>query len=61
MLKSKKAQKRQHFLRQLKNFKFNLPHQELLMHFYSAVIKAVLCTSITVCFGSATKSDIRRL
>ncbi len=40
--------------------KFNLP-QELLKQFYSAIIESVLCTSITVRFGSATKSDIRRL
>ncbi|KAK3574325.1 hypothetical protein QTP86_005092 [Hemibagrus guttatus] len=54
----KKAQQTLYFLRQLR--KFNLP-QELLTHFYSAVIESVLCTSITVWFGSATKSDIRRL
>ncbi len=54
----KKAQQRLYFLRQLS--KFNLP-QELLKQFYSAVIESVLCTSITVWFGSATKSDIRRL
>ena len=54
----KKAQQRLYFLRQLR--KFNLP-QELLKQFYSAVIESVLCTSITVWFGSATKSDIRRL
>ncbi|KAK3519551.1 hypothetical protein QTP86_013401, partial [Hemibagrus guttatus] len=54
----KKAQQRFFFLRQLR--KFNLP-QELLTHFYSAIIESVLCTSITVWFGSATKSDIRRL
>ncbi|KAK3561453.1 hypothetical protein QTP86_002814 [Hemibagrus guttatus] len=54
----KKAQQRLYFLRQLR--KFNLP-QELLIHFYSAVIESVLCTSITVWFGSATKSDMRRL
>ncbi|KAK3545698.1 hypothetical protein QTP70_011272 [Hemibagrus guttatus] len=54
----KKAQERLYFLRQLR--KFNLP-QELLTHFYSAVIESVLCTSITVWFGSATKSDMRRL
>ncbi|KAK3539400.1 hypothetical protein QTP70_006298 [Hemibagrus guttatus] len=53
----KKAQQRLYFLRQLT--KFNLP-QELLTHFYSAVIESVLCTSITVWFASATKSDIRR-
>ncbi|KAL0173659.1 hypothetical protein M9458_029627, partial [Cirrhinus mrigala] len=55
---AKKAQQRLYFLRQLK--KFNLP-QELLKQFYSAVIESVLCTSITVWFGSATKSDTRRL
>ncbi|KAK3531948.1 hypothetical protein QTP86_001831 [Hemibagrus guttatus] len=37
----KKAQHRLYFLRQLR--KFNLP-QELLIHFYSAVIESVLCT-----------------
>ncbi len=50
----KKAQQRLYFLRQLR--KFNLP-QELLMQFYSAIIESVLCTSITVWFSSATKSD----
>ncbi|KAK3551680.1 hypothetical protein QTP70_022120, partial [Hemibagrus guttatus] len=54
----KKAQQRLYSLRQLR--KFNLP-QELLTHFYSAVMESVLCTSITVWFGSAIKSDIRRL
>ncbi|KAK3564136.1 hypothetical protein QTP86_007804 [Hemibagrus guttatus] len=54
----KKVQQRLYFLQQLR--KFNLP-QELLTHFYSAVTESVLCTSITVWFGSATKSDIRRL
>ncbi len=46
------------FLRQLR--KCNLP-QELLKQFYSAIIETVLCSSITVWFGSATKRDIRRL
>ncbi|KAL0153878.1 hypothetical protein M9458_050799 [Cirrhinus mrigala] len=55
---AKKAQQRLYFLRQLR--KFNLP-QELLKQFYSAVIESVLCTSITVWFGSVTKSDTRRL
>ncbi|KAI2648710.1 putative RNA-directed DNA polymerase from transposon BS [Labeo rohita] len=55
---AKKAQQRLYFLRQLR--KSNLP-QELLKQFYSAVIESVLCTSITVWFGSATKSDTRRL
>ncbi len=54
----KKAQQRLYFLRQLR--KFNLP-QELLKQFYSAIIESVLCTSITVWFSSATKSDHRRL
>ncbi len=53
----KKAQQRLCFLHQLK---FNLP-QELLKQFYSAIIESVLCTSITVWFSSATKSDLRRL
>ncbi len=55
---AKKAQQRLYFLHQLK--KFNLP-QELLKPFYSAIIKTVLCSSITVWFGSASKTDIRRL
>ncbi len=54
----KKAQQRMYFLRQLR--KFNLP-QQLLKQFYSAIIESVLCTSITVWFSSATKSDLRRL
>ncbi len=54
----KKAQQRLYFLRQLK--KFNLP-QKLLKQFYSAIIESVLCSSITVWFDSATKSDIKRL
>ncbi len=54
----KTAQQRLYFLCQLRNF--NLP-QELLKLFYSAITESVLCTSITVWFSSATKSDIRRL
>ncbi|KAL0152423.1 hypothetical protein M9458_052146 [Cirrhinus mrigala] len=54
----KKPQQRLYFLRQLK--KFNLP-QALMTQFYSAVIESVLCSSITVWFGAASKSDIRRL
>ncbi len=54
----KKTQQRLYFLRQL--MKFNLP-QELLKQFYSTIIESVLCTSITVWFSSATKSDLRRL
>ncbi len=35
--------------------------QELLIQFCSAIIESVLCTSITVWFSSATKSNLRRL
>ncbi|KAI2657317.1 putative RNA-directed DNA polymerase from transposon BS [Labeo rohita] len=35
--------------------------EELLKQFYTAIIESVLCTSITVWFSSATKSDLRRL
>ncbi len=52
----KKAQQRLYFLRQLR--KFHLP-QELLKQFFSANIESVLCTSLTVWFSSATKSDLR--
>ena len=55
----KKAQQRLHFLRQLR--KFNLPNELLLITFYTAIIQPVLCTSITVWFGSATKQDRVRL
>ncbi len=54
----KKAQQRLYFLRQLR--KFNLP-QELLKQFFSTITESVLCTSITVWFSSATKSDLKRL
>ncbi len=54
----KKVQQRLYFLHQL--MKFNLP-QELLIQLYSAIIESVLCTSITVWFSSATKSDLKRL
>ncbi|KAI3353967.1 hypothetical protein L3Q82_018457, partial [Scortum barcoo] len=47
-----------HNLRQLR--KFN-SLQELLIQFYTAIIQSVLCTSITVWFGSATKQDRNRL
>ncbi len=57
-LHCKKGPAELYFLRQLR--KFNLP-QELLKKFYSAIIVSVLCTSITVWFSSATKSDLRRL
>ena len=46
------------FLRQLR--KFNL-HQDLLIQFYTATVQSVLCTSIIVWVGSATKQDRNRL
>ncbi|KAK9516191.1 hypothetical protein VZT92_024137 [Zoarces viviparus] len=39
--------------------KFNVP-QELLILFYSAIIQSVLCSSISVWFGSATIQDRNR-
>ncbi len=41
------------------DFRRNPP--ALLKQFYSAIIESILCTSITVWFSSATKSDLRRL
>ncbi len=40
--------------------KYNLA-QELLKKFCSAIIESILCTSMTVWFSLATKSDLRRL
>ncbi|XP_061635892.1 homeobox protein GBX-2 isoform X2 [Phyllopteryx taeniolatus] len=40
--------------------KHSLP-QELLRQFYTALIESVLCSSITVWFGAATKKDKLRL
>uniref|UniRef100_A0A669CDW9 Reverse transcriptase domain-containing protein n=1 Tax=Oreochromis niloticus TaxID=8128 RepID=A0A669CDW9_ORENI len=54
----KKTQQRMYFLRQLG--KYSLP-QELLIQFYTAVIESVLCSSITVWYGAATKQDRCRL
>ncbi len=51
---AKKAQQSLYFLHQLRKF-------NLLKQFYSAIIESVLCSSITVSFGSATKSDIKIL
>ncbi len=55
----KKAQQRLYFLCQLR--KFNLPMVAAEKNVYSAITASVLCTSITVWFSSATKSDHRRL
>ncbi len=54
----KKAQQRLYFLHQVRTYNLS---QELLKKFYSAIIESVLCTSITVWFSSATRSDLRRL
>ncbi|XP_061633517.1 uncharacterized protein LOC133479952 [Phyllopteryx taeniolatus] len=54
----KNAQQRMYFLRLLR--KHGLPRQ-LLRQFYTAVIESVLCSSITVWFGAATKKDKLRL
>uniref|UniRef100_A0A8C6NSQ5 Alkylated DNA repair protein AlkB homologue 8 N-terminal domain-containing protein n=1 Tax=Nothobranchius furzeri TaxID=105023 RepID=A0A8C6NSQ5_NOTFU len=54
----KKAQQRMYFFRQLR--KYGLP-QELLIIFYTAAVESILCSSITVWFGSATKMDKCRL
>nr|XP_055059824.1 uncharacterized protein LOC129443365 [Misgurnus anguillicaudatus] len=53
----KKVQQRMYFL-QLR--KYGLP-QELLAIFYTAAVESILCTSITVWFGAATKQDKHRL
>ncbi len=55
----KKAQQRMYFLRPTE--KVQPPTGAHGHSFYSAVIESVLCSSITVWFGSASKSDIRRL
>ena len=54
----KKAQQRMYFLRLLR--RHGLP-PELLLQFYTAVIESVLCSSITVWFGAATRQDRFRL
>jgi len=41
----KKVQQRMYFLRQLK--KFNLP-KAMMVHFYSAIVKSILISSITI-------------
>ncbi|XP_061617034.1 uncharacterized protein LOC133471480 [Phyllopteryx taeniolatus] len=54
----KEAQQRMYFLRLPR--KNGLP-PELLRQFYTAVVESVLCSSITVWFGAATKKDKLRL
>ncbi|XP_058018789.1 DNA repair protein XRCC3 isoform X3 [Ahaetulla prasina] len=54
----KKGQQRMFFLRQLSKLK--LP-KELLIQFYRGIIESVICTSITVWFGSVTQQERHRL
>ncbi|KAL6098094.1 uncharacterized protein ACO6RY_13477 [Pungitius sinensis] len=54
---TKKAQQRMFLLRQL--MKFNLP-KTMMVHFYTAIIEAVLCSSITVWYAAATAKDYGR-
>ncbi|KAK3551335.1 hypothetical protein QTP70_015013, partial [Hemibagrus guttatus] len=51
---TKKAQQRIYFLQQLK--KFLLP-VKMLVNFYTAIIKSILTSSITVWFAAATARD----
>ncbi|XP_077938863.1 uncharacterized protein LOC144383736 [Gasterosteus aculeatus] len=53
-----KAQQRLFFMRQLK--KFNLP-KTMMVHFYTAIIESILCSSITVWYAAATAKDKGRL
>ncbi|KAL6098173.1 uncharacterized protein ACO6RY_13525 [Pungitius sinensis] len=46
------------FLRQLK--KFNLP-KTMMVHFYTAIMESILCSSITVWYAAATAKDKGRL
>ncbi|XP_077939341.1 uncharacterized protein LOC144383785 [Gasterosteus aculeatus] len=55
---TKKAQQRLFFRRQLK--KFNLP-KTMMIHFYTAVMESILCSSITVWYAAATAKDKGRL
>uniref|UniRef100_A0AAQ4RRB6 Alkylated DNA repair protein AlkB homologue 8 N-terminal domain-containing protein n=1 Tax=Gasterosteus aculeatus aculeatus TaxID=481459 RepID=A0AAQ4RRB6_GASAC len=55
---TKKAQQRLFFLRQLK--KFNLP-KTMMVHFYTAIMESILCSSITVWYAAATAKDKGRL
>ncbi|KAM9393568.1 uncharacterized protein KZ484_004735 [Pholidichthys leucotaenia] len=54
----KKAQQRMFFLRQLRKLK--LP-TKMLVQFYTAIIKSILTTSITVWYAGATTRDRLRL
>uniref|UniRef100_A0AAQ4S2X5 Alkylated DNA repair protein AlkB homologue 8 N-terminal domain-containing protein n=2 Tax=Gasterosteus aculeatus aculeatus TaxID=481459 RepID=A0AAQ4S2X5_GASAC len=55
---TKKAQQRLFFLRQLK--KLNLP-KTMMVHFYTAIMESILCSSITVWYAAATAKDKGRL
>ncbi|KAL6109964.1 uncharacterized protein ACO6RY_19143 [Pungitius sinensis] len=54
----KMAQQRFFFLRQLK--KMNLPKM-MMVHFYTAIMESILCSSITVWYAAATAKDKGRL
>ncbi|KAM8823780.1 uncharacterized protein AB9W97_005519 [Spinachia spinachia] len=54
----KKAQQRMFFLRQLK--KLNLP-KTMMVHFYTAIMESILCSSITIWCAAATAKDKGRL
>lgn len=55
---TKKAQQRMYLLRQLR--KFNLP-KSMMVHFYTAIIESILCSSITIWYAAATAKDKGRL
>ncbi|XP_077956189.1 uncharacterized protein LOC144405580 [Gasterosteus aculeatus] len=55
---TKKAQQRLFFLRELK--KFNLP-KTMMVHFYTAIMESILCSSISVWYAAATAKDKGRL
>ncbi|KAK3533182.1 hypothetical protein QTP70_013011 [Hemibagrus guttatus] len=55
---TKKAQQKMYFLQQLK--KFLLP-VKMLVNFYTAIIKSILTSSITVWFAAATARDKAKL
>ena len=56
--RTKKAQQRMYFLRQLK--KFNLP-RTMMVYFYTAIIESILTSSITIWYAAATAKDKSRL
>ncbi|KAL6108711.1 uncharacterized protein ACO6RY_11995 [Pungitius sinensis] len=55
---TKKAQQRMFFLRELREY--NLP-KTMMVHFYTAIMGSILCSSITVWYAAATAKDKGRL